>query len=83
MCVNRLLPHHVVAEGIWRTAGFKAGDRGEVGLGLLRAGPGRIAGNSGAPIPVDPCPLLESGEITIDRIFRICMQVVGGRELTV
>jgi len=63
---------------------LKAADRGEVGSGLLRAGPGNIAANSGAPTLVDPCPLFESGEITIDRVFRICMEVVvEGRDLTV
>jgi hypothetical protein len=42
------------------TAGFEAEDPGEVGVGLLPAGTGSIAGNPGAPIPPAPCPLFES-----------------------
>ena len=49
----------------------------------LPAGTGKIPGNSDAPIPVDPCPLFESREVTIDRVFRISVQVVvEGRDLT-
>jgi hypothetical protein len=43
-----------------------------------------MAGDSGAPIALDSCPLFESGEITIDGVFRICMEeVVEGRDLSV
>jgi len=74
----------VVAQEIWGTAGFKAEDRREVGLGLLQAGTGSFAGNPGAPISLDPCHLFESGEISIVGVFKICMQgVLGGRDLTV
>jgi len=40
----------------------------------LRAGIAPLAVNPGAPIPVDPFTLFESGKIIIDRVFRICMQ---------
>ena len=41
----------------WGTAAFKAEDRSEVGVGLLPAGTGSIAGNPDAPIPLDPFTL--------------------------
>ena len=53
-------------------------------LRFLRTGTRNLAEYSGAPIPLDPYPLFDSGETTIDRVFRICMQVVvEGRDLTV
>jgi hypothetical protein len=55
-----------------------------VGLQFLQAGPGRVAVNLGAPIPLDRCHLFESGEISIDGVFRICRLVaVRGRDLTI
>ena len=82
--MSRSLPQYVVAPEIGDTAAFKAGDRGEMGLWLLRAGIARLAVNLGAPIPVDPFTLFESGEIIIDGVFRICIHgVVEGRDLTV
>jgi hypothetical protein len=42
--------------------GFKAEDRGEVGFGLLPVRTANIPGNSGTLVPVDTCPLFESGE---------------------
>jgi hypothetical protein len=60
---------HVVDRGFSTAPGVKAADQAETSLRLSRAGTGNIPGNSGAPIPVDPCPLFESGEITIDRMF--------------
>jgi hypothetical protein len=62
------------------TARFKVGDRGEMGLWVLRAGTGSIAGNPRAPIPLDPCPLFESREISIVGVLRISMHgvVAGG-----
>lgn len=40
--------------------------------------------NSGAQIPFDIFPVFESAEVVIDRVFRICVEVVlGVRDLTV
>ena len=51
---------------------------------VVRAGSGTIHGNSSAPTPFDPMRLLESGEMVIDSVFRICLEVVlGVRDLTV
>ena len=51
---------------------------------VVRAGSGTIHGNSSAPTPFDPLRLFESGEIVIDSVFRICVEVVlGVRDLTV
>ena len=51
---------------------------------VVRAGSGTIHGNSSAPAPFDPLRLFESGEIVIDSVFRICVEVVlGVRDLTV
>jgi hypothetical protein len=69
MCVKDLPSLHVVAWGFSTAPGVKAADQAETSLRLARAGTGNIAGKSGAPIPVDPCPLFEAGEITIDRMF--------------
>ena len=81
--MSRFFPTACSGSGDWGAAGFKAGDRGEVGLWFLRAGIAPLAVNPGAPIPVDPFTLFESGKIIIDRVFRICMQgVVEGRDLT-
>ena len=45
---------------------------------VVRAGSGTIHLNSGAPTPFDPLCLFESGEIVIDRVVRICVEVVLG-----
>ena len=42
----------------------------------MEIGSGTIHGNSGAPIPLDPFPVFESGEIVIDRVFRIGAEIV-------
>jgi hypothetical protein len=84
MCVKGLSSLHGVAWGVSTAPRVKAADHAETSLRLSRAGTGNIAGNSGAPIPVDPCPLFESGEIIIGGVFRIRMQVVvKGQDLTV
>jgi hypothetical protein len=45
---------------------------------------GTIHGNSSAPTSFDPLPLFESAEIVIDRVLRICVEVVlGVQDLTV
>jgi hypothetical protein len=77
-------PQHVVGQEIWGTAAFKAEDHREVGGNLLRAGTGSIAGNPGAPLPLDPCPLFESREISIVEVLSISLPgVVEGRDPTV
>jgi len=70
--------------GFSTAPGAKVEDYGEGSLRLLPAGTENFPGNPGARIPVDPCPLFESGEMSIHGVFRICRQgVVGGRDLTV
>jgi hypothetical protein len=44
----------------------KAEDCGKPSLGLLRTETGSIAENPGAPIPLGPSHLFETGEISID-----------------
>ena len=84
MRVNGYPSLHVAARGFSPALGVKAADQAETSLRLSRAGTGNIPGNSAAPIPVDPCPLFESQDVTIDRVFRISVQgVVGGRDLPV
>jgi hypothetical protein len=73
---QRCFPHHVLGKEIWGTAGFKAEDRGEMGVGLLPAVTESIAGNPGAPLPFDRCPLFESREISIVGVLRISMHRV-------
>jgi|OpeIllAssembly_1097287.scaffolds.fasta_scaffold2622287_2 hypothetical protein len=83
MRVNGYSSLHVAARGFSPALGVKAADQAETSLRLSRAGTGNIPGNSAAPIPVDPCPLFESRDVTIDRVFRISVQVVvEGRDLT-
>ena len=83
MRVNGYPSLHVAARGFSPALGVKAADQAETSLRLSRAGTGNIPGNSAAPIPVDPCPLFESRDVTIDRVFRISVQVVvEGRDLT-
>ena len=83
MRVNGYSSLHVAARGFSPALGVKAADQAETSLRLSRAGTGNIPGNSAAPIPVDPCPLFESQDVTIDRVFRISVQVVvEGRDLT-
>jgi hypothetical protein len=48
-----------------------------MGLGLLQAGSGNIPGNPGAPIRIDPFPLLESREIIIGGVFRAGMETIA------
>jgi hypothetical protein len=62
--MSRFFPTACSGSGDWGAAGFKAaGDRCEVGLWFLRAGIEPLAVNLGAPIPVDPFTLFESGKI--------------------
>ena len=42
----------------------------------METGTGTIHRNSGTPIPFDPFPVFESGEIVIDRVFRIGVEMV-------
>ncbi len=51
---------------VFDCASVKAEDYGEPSLGLLWTGTESIAENPGAPIPLNPCHLFESGEISID-----------------
>jgi hypothetical protein len=76
MWVKPLLPQPVIPSGFSTAPGVKKEDYGEESLRLLRAGTGNIAGSSGKPIPVGPFPLVASGGVTIDRAFRICIQIV-------
>ncbi len=51
---------------------------------MVRTQTGTIQRNSDAPTPFDPLPFIESAEIVIYRVVRICVQVVVGvRDLTV
>jgi hypothetical protein len=69
--VSRFFSQHVAAYEIRGTAGPNADEHRKVGVGLFRVGTGRVGANPGAPIPPDRCPFLESGQISIDRVFRI------------
>jgi len=69
----------MMSQEISRTPGFKAQDRSEVSLRLSAAGTGYIPGNSATPIPFNPPSLFESGEISIDGVFMMCMRGVLGR----
>jgi hypothetical protein len=53
MCVKIFAHSMWWLNEMWGTAEFKGDDRGELVFGLLRAGPGNIAANSGASIRLD------------------------------
>lgn len=76
MCVKGQSSLNVVAWGFSTAPGINAENHAETSLLLLRARTGNIPANSGAPIPLDPFPLFESGETIIDGVFRIFLQVV-------
>jgi hypothetical protein len=67
----------VIPSGFSTAPGVKKEDYGEESLRLPRAGTGNIAGSSGKPIPAGPFPLVASEGVTIDRAFRICIQIVA------
>jgi hypothetical protein len=85
MGVKRPLRHHVAAQKSQRTPGFRAeGTAARWVRGFCESEPETLLQISGTPIHVDSYPRFESGEIAIDRVFRICMRVVvERRDLTV
>jgi len=64
----------VLAQEISRTPGFEAEDVDEATLQLWRGVAGIVAVSWLAPNRLDPCPLVVSGEKTIDPLFRIPME---------